>query len=152
MGVSGSGKSTVGSALAAHLGWTFADADDFHPPHNLGKMTRGEPLTDTDRQPWLGRLHQLLEDDQNKNIVLACSALKSHYRDTLIGSLEGIQVVFLHGSPELIAQRIKLRQHFMPLSLLESQLSTLEPPQNALVVDIALPLERMVLQIVEQLE
>jgi gluconokinase len=154
MGVSGSGKSTVGSALAAHLDWTFADADDFHPPHNLNKMARGEPLTDADREPWLGQLHQLLQDHQTnqKNIVLACSALKSHYRDILVGSLEGIQVVFLQGSPELIAQRIAQRQHFMPLSLLESQLATLEPPQNALVVDIALPLERMVLEIVAWLE
>ncbi len=150
MGVSGSGKSTVGSALALHLGWDFKDADDFHPPHNLNKMARGEALSDIDRQPWLHQLHQLLQayQTQQKGLVLACSALKTSYRDILVGSLEGIQVVFLQGSPELIAQRIAQRQHFMPLSLLESQLATLEPPQNALVVDIALPLERIVLQIV----
>jgi gluconokinase len=153
MGVSGSGKSTVGSALALHLDWDFKDADDFHPPHNLNKMARGEALTDADREPWLQQLHQLLQayQTQQKGVVLACSALKTSYRDILIGSLEGIQLVFLHGSPELIAQRIAQRQHFMPLSLLDSQLATLEPPTDALVVDIALPLETMVLQIVEEI-
>ena len=152
MGVSGSGKSTLGSALAAHLGWTFKDADDFHSPNNLHKMARGEPLSDADREPWLRWLHQLLQDYQtdHQNIVLACSALKSHYRDILVGSLEGIQVVFLNGSPELIAQRMAHRQHFMPLSLLESQFATLEPPKNALVIDIALPLEQIVLAIVKE--
>jgi gluconokinase len=153
MGVSGSGKSTVGKALADRMDWTFADADDFHPPANREKMARGEPLTDEDRQPWLERLHDLIAEHalKQKTIVLACSALKEKYRDILIGDLERVALVFLRGDAELIAERMRQREHFMPISLLETQLATLEPPTNAIIVDIAQPLETMLEQVIAQL-
>ncbi len=153
MGVSGSGKSTVGKALADRLGWSFADADHFHPPANREKMSRGEALTDEDRQPWLERLHELIAGHvlEDKPIVLACSALKEKYRDILVGDLEGVHIVSLEGSHELIAERMRNREHFMPVSLLETQLSTLEPPTNAIIVDIAQPIETMLEQVIAQL-
>lgn len=153
MGVSGSGKSTLGKALADRLGWTFADADDYHPPANREKMSRGQALTDQDRQPWLERLHQLIAEKmlEDKPIVLACSALKEKYRDILVGDLEGAALVFLRGDVELIAERMRQREHFMPVSQLENQLATLEPPTNAIIVDIAQPLETMLEQVVTQL-
>lgn len=154
MGVSGSGKTTFGTALAQALGWEFADADDYHPPSNRAKMARGEALSDAEREPWLLRLRQLIEqhlqDDQP--LVLACSALKARYRQILSEGLEGIRVVFLQGSRELIAQRMKNREHFMPVSLLESQLNTLEPPTQAIVVDIARPLEASLRDVLRQLK
>jgi gluconokinase len=153
MGVSGSGKSTVGKALADRLGWTFADADDYHPPANREKMSRGEALTDEDRQPWLEKLHDLIKEHalKQKTIVLACSALKEKYREILVGDLEGVILVFLRGDAQLIAERMRQREHFMPVSLLETQLATLEPPTNALIVDIAQPIETMLEQVVRQL-
>jgi gluconokinase len=153
MGVSGSGKSTVGKALADRLDWTFADADDYHPPANREKMSRGEPLTDEDRQPWLEKLHDLIAAHalEQKTLVLACSALKERYRDILVGDLEGVALVFLRGDAELIAERMRQREHFMPVSLLETQLATLEPPTNAIIVDIAQPLEIMLEQVIAQL-
>ncbi|MCX7741476.1 MAG: gluconokinase [Meiothermus sp.] len=143
MGVSGSGKTTLGKALAARLGWAFADADDYHPQSNREKMARGEPLTDADREPWLRSLRGLVEQHlaQASPLVLACSALKERYRSILSGGLEGVRYVFLHGDPQLIAQRMRQREHFMPVSLLESQLATLEPPQEAIRLDVAQPLE-----------
>jgi gluconokinase len=154
MGVSGSGKTTFGMALAKELNWTFADADDFHPPANVQKMASGEALTDADREPWLLRLRALIETHllEQRPLVLACSALKASYRETLTANLEGVQVVFLNGSRELIAQRMKSRQHFMPPSLLESQLATLEPPQEAIVVNIGQPIEVMVHEVIAQLQ
>jgi gluconokinase len=159
MGVSGSGKSTFGSALAAHQGWAFADADDYHPNANREKMARGEALNDADREPWLQRLHALLEQallgqpqQQNQDgLVLACSALKASYREILIGNLEGVRIVSLEGSRELIAERMRNREHFMPVSLLETQLATLEPPTNAIIVNIGLPIETMLEQVIAQL-
>jgi gluconokinase len=153
MGVSGSGKTTFGTALAQELNWGFADADDYHPPSNVQKMARGEALTDADREPWLLRLHALIEQHllENQPFVLACSALKASYRETLTANLEGVQVVFLNGSRELIAQRMNTRQHFMPPSLLESQLNTLEPPVDAIVLDAGLPIENMIRQAITQL-
>lgn len=154
MGVSGSGKTTLGQALAAELGWAFADADDFHSQSNKEKMARSEALTDTDRQPWLERLHGLLAEHVRGGhpLVLACSALKEKYRRTLIGDLNGVQIVFTHGSKDLLAQHMQNRQHFMPLSLLDSQLATLEPPQNAIDADISLPLADLVQAVVRQLD
>ena len=154
MGVSGSGKSTLGRALAERLDWTFADADDYHPSSNREKMARGQALTDTDRQPWLERLHGLLEVHLQKHqpLVLACSALKASHREILTGNLEGIEVVFLRGSREVIAARMRQREHFMPVTLLESQLATLEPPQDAIVVDIGQPIETIIAQVVGQFE
>ncbi|MBB5234796.1 gluconokinase [Deinococcus budaensis] len=146
MGVSGSGKTTLGAALAGRLGWAFADADDFHPAANREKMASGVPLTDEDRAPWLEALHRLIADHvrRERPLVLACSALKERYRRTLIGELEGVRIVFAQGSRDLIAGRMSARQHFMPVALLDSQLAALEPPQDALTVDIRLPLEENV--------
>jgi gluconokinase len=137
MGVSGSGKSTVGALLAERLGVEFLDADAFHPPENVAKMAAGVPLTDADRRPWLERLNAELR--QRKDAVLACSALKESYRRTLA---QGIDCRFVHlrGPIELIRARMAERSHrYMPASLLESQFATLEPPAGAIEVDIAEP-------------
>jgi gluconokinase len=153
MGVSGSGKTTLGTALAKELNWTFADADDYHPITNREKMARGQALTDADREPWLRRLHALIAQHllEERPLVLACSALKASYRQTLTANLEGMQVVFLNGSREALAERMKNREHFMPSSLLESQLATLEPPQDAIVLDIGQPIDVMVREVMAQL-
>ena len=154
MGVSGSGKTTFGTALAQELNWTFADADDYHPPSNVQKMASGEALTDADREPWLLCLHALIEQHllEQRPLVLACSALKASYRQTLTANLKGVKVVFLNGSRELIAQRMNSRKHFMPAILLESQLNTLEPPEDAIVLDVGLPIEVMVREVMTQLK
>lgn len=146
MGVSGSGKTTIGAALAGRLGWAFADADDYHPAANREKMSRGIPLTDEDRVPWLEALHEVIGDHvrRGKPVVLACSALKESYRRILIGDLEGVRIVFAQGSRELIAERMRARQHFMPVALLDSQFAALEVPKGALTVDISRPLEEIV--------
>lgn len=153
MGVSGSGKTTLGKALAARLGWAFADADDYHPQASREKMRRGQPLTDADREPWLWRLRALIEAHMQAHqpLVLACSALKQRYRDVLTGGLEGMAVVFLQGDPTLIAERMRRRSHFMPVSLLQSQISTLEPPSQAIVADIRKPVSTLVEEVVAQL-
>ncbi|MFW6363860.1 MAG: gluconokinase, partial [Spirochaeta sp.] len=123
MGVSGSGKSTVAGMVAESLGADYLDADDFHPPANVAKMTRGYPLTDDDRIPWLravnARLRQLQQS--GSDAVLACSALTQRYRDMLTQGLDTVNTICLHGSPETIAQRIASRKgHFMPPALLQS--------------------------------
>lgn len=153
MGVSGSGKTTFGTALARALGWTFADADDYHPQSNRDKMARGQPLTDADREPWLLRLRALIEQhlEENKPLVLACSALRESYRAILSEGLEGIRFAFLHGDPKLIAERMQQREHFMPVSLLQSQLETLEPPQNAIPIDIGNPLQDNLQKVLQHL-
>jgi gluconokinase len=153
MGVSGSGKTTLGKALAERLGWAFADADDYHSQPSREKMRRGQPLTDADREPWLGRLRALIEAHMqaHRPLVLACSALKQSYRDVLAGGLEGVAVVFLQGDPTLIAERMRQRSHFMPVSLLQSQISTLEPPQGAIVANIHKPVGTLVEEVVAQL-
>ena len=141
MGVSGCGKSTVGKLLAERFGYLFLDADEFHPPANVAKMAAGTPLTDADRLPWLEGLNgKLLE---NRNTVLACSALKESYRQILAQGCGDCRFVHLRGSIELIRSRLSERRHrFMPASLLESQFATLEPPQGAIEIDIAQPPER----------
>ena len=146
MGVSGSGKSTVGLPLAERLGYPFFDADEFHPPENVAKMAAGTPLTDADRWPWLALLNGKMKEQ--KNAVLACSALKQSYRDALTTGLKDCRFVHLRGSLELIRARLADRKHrYMPASLLESQFATLEPPAAALAVDIAQPPERCIEQI-----
>jgi gluconokinase len=140
MGVSGCGKTSVGQALAARLGARFVDADDFHPPANVAKMRAGVPLDDADRAPWLARLNAVMRHAVAKGepVVLACSALKRRYRDALGERLPGMRVVHLSGPYELIASRVAARTHrYMPASLLASQFEALEPPRDAVVVDVA---------------
>ncbi|VTS03725.1 gluconate kinase : Thermosensitive gluconokinase OS=Stigmatella aurantiaca (strain DW4/3-1) GN=idnK PE=4 SV=1: SKI [Gemmata massiliana] len=141
MGVSGSGKSTIGKILAEQLGWTFVEADDYHPPANVEKMRRGQPLTDEDRRPWLHELRDRIDTAcaRGENVVLACSALKHAYQDYLERNEPAcVQYVYLHGSEELIRQRLAARKgHFMNPKLLHSQFETLEPPADAIRVDIA---------------
>ncbi len=139
MGVSGSGKSTIGTLLAERMGATFADGDDYHPPANKKKMAEGYALNDEDRQPWLETLNRLMRGwfDAKKNGVLACSALKEKYRATLAAGMpaEAVSFVLLDGDKELFAERMAARHHeFMNPALLESQLATLEAPSNALRV------------------
>jgi carbohydrate kinase (thermoresistant glucokinase family) len=139
MGVSGSGKTTVGKAVAASLGLLFLDADDFHPPENVAKMAAGLSLTDQDREPWLaaiaGKLTALRSE--GRPFVLACSALKERYREILVQAAPGLVVIWLQGSPDLIRERMLAREHhFMPSALLESQFVTLEPPASAIRLDI----------------
>ncbi len=140
MGVSGTGKSYFGRRLAAALNWKFIEGDDYHPPENVGKMTRGIPLTDADRLPWLNELNAVLKFSTQKeeSVILACSALKASYRDILRKDVKGLRFVFLKGSHELISQRLAQRQeHFMSPELLASQFAALEAPEDALVVDIS---------------
>lgn len=139
MGVTGSGKTTIGTLLAQRTGTVFADADDYHPLANKEKMAAGHPLNDADRQPWLETLNKLLRDwhESGKGGVLACSALKETYRATLASGMpEGVVAfVLLDGPKELIAERLAERHHeYMNPKLLDSQLATLEPPKDALRV------------------
>jgi gluconokinase len=135
MGVSGCGKTTIGKLLAERLDCEFIDGDDFHPPANVAKMAAGTPLTDQDRQPWLEGLNSKLKEKEIA--VLACSALKKSYRNALSKGLADCRFVHLRGSIELIRARLAERTHrYMPASLLESQFATLEPPQDAIEVDI----------------
>jgi len=141
MGVSGCGKSTVGEALAASLGWRFLDADDFHPPANVAKMAAGTPLVDEDRWPWLDRLAAEMRaiNAGGGDAVLACSALRQAYRDRLVAAGD-VRFVHLAGDLPTIAARLASRQHrYMPQSLLASQFATLEPPADAIAVDVRDP-------------
>jgi carbohydrate kinase (thermoresistant glucokinase family) len=143
MGVSGSGKTTIGKRLAARLGCEFIEGDDFHPPANVAKMASGTPLDDQDRLPWLLVLNQELQ--RRKSAVLACSALKQAYRNLLLQGVSGSCLVFLKGSKELLEERLQSRKHrYMPASLLESQFAALEPPRHAIEVDVREELEECV--------
>lgn len=155
MGVSGSGKTAVGKALAQLLGWDFFDADDFHPPANIRKMQSGIPLNDSDRAPWLDALRDLISSSLtvNRPAVLACSALKERYRQQLVGGNDGVQIIYLKGSYELIWSRMSERkEHYMKPHMLQSQFETLEEPTNALAVDISLSVDEIVQEIVKRLE
>jgi gluconokinase len=150
MGVSGSGKTTIGKLLAARLGCEFLDGDDFHPPANVKKMAASISLTDEDRWPWLKNLNGKLL--QNRKAVLACSALKESYRKVLSEGLTDCRFVHLRGSIELIRARLAERRHrYMPASLLESQFATLEPPARAIGIDIGQAPERCVEEILTAL-
>ncbi|KAE8633177.1 hypothetical protein XENTR_v10001808 [Xenopus tropicalis] len=169
MGVSGSGKTVVGSQLAKKLGWNFYDADDYHPLENKEKMSQGTPLNDQDRHPWLCELHEIMmrEKALGQHVVLACSALKRAYRSTLLtGSTphwpENYQenddlssdtlFVHLHGSLEILSRRLLERKgHFMPRTLLDSQIDTLEPP-SAPERFIAIDVDKDISVIVSEIE
>jgi gluconokinase len=147
MGVSGCGKSVIGSILASRLGWDFFDGDDFHPPANVAKMRAGIPLTDEDRALWLAELHNVLADTLRKgrHPILACSALKERYRASLRKGIDGVRVVHLKGDFDLILSRMKKRSdHYMKPNMLRSQYEALEEPTDAWTVDISLPPERIV--------
>jgi gluconokinase len=138
MGPSASGKTTAGAALARTLGWAFLDADSLHPAANVAKMARGEALDDADRAPWLARVAAEIRArlEGNADAVVACSALKAAYRAELRGGDERVRFVYLKVPPSVLAERLSARQgHYMPPSLLASQLATLEEPEDALVVD-----------------
>lgn len=155
MGVSGSGKSTIGLLLATELNIPFADADDFHPAENLNKMTGGEALTDDDRSGWLQKLNRLLKEaSAKKGMVMACSALREGYRTALTQDIdEKVHWVFLHGENTLLEQRISERKgHFMPSTLLQSQLKTLEKPAYGIHIDVAQKPEKIVEIIINKIK
>lgn len=141
MGVTGAGKSTVGTLLAERLGLAFRDADDFHPPANIAKMSSGTPLTDEDRRPWLDAIGAHLAAHRGKGCVVTCSALKRRYRDRLRAAAPDLRFIHLHGDVALVAARQAARQgHFMPASLIASQFATLEPPaaeERVIALDVA---------------
>jgi carbohydrate kinase (thermoresistant glucokinase family) len=158
MGVSGSGKSTVGEALAQRLGWVFEDGDRLHPPENIAKMHSGQPLDDADRAPWLAAVAARIDRWRaaGDSAVITCSALKRRYRAVIVGNRPEVRLVFLYGTPELLAERLAHRTgHFMPATLLESQFAALEPPgvdEHPIAVSVAAPVDRIVRQIVAPLD
>lgn len=155
MGVSGSGKTSVGQALAEKLGWDFYDADEFHPPENVAKMENGIPLDDTDRAPWLAALHHLISASlkAGRPGVLACSALKERYRRQLMAGNEGVQLIYLKGTYDLIWPRMEKRiDHYMKPHMLKSQFAALEEPANAITTDISMPVGDIVQDILKQVE
>jgi gluconokinase len=158
MGVSGAGKTTTGQRLAKRLGWTFRDADEFHPPENIAKMSAGVALCDEDRLPWLDAIGHWIDQQRlhGTKVIVSCSALRKIYRDRLRTGRPDIKFVFLKASKALIADRISRRSgHFMPPALLDSQFAALEEPrreEHALVVDVALSPNRVVASILRYLE
>lgn len=154
MGVSGSGKTTIGKKLAAKLGWNFYDADDFHPQTNLEKMSQGIPLTDEDRWPWLDRLRSLILEliERDQPAVLACSALKASYRERLLRDTRRTALVYLRGDYRLIKRRMEAREdHYFEADMLRSQFEALEEPREALVIDIDSRPRAIVRDILERL-
>jgi gluconokinase len=156
MGVSGSGKSTVARAVQERLGWEMAEGDDFHPPENVAKMSEGTPLTDTDRWGWLESLADWTaeRDARDEPTVITCSALRRSYREVLRRGGDGTFFVHCTGDKHMFLERMNARDHFMPPSLLESQLDTLEPlgPDEAgMDVDPALPVDRLAAMVLARL-
>jgi len=154
MGVTGSGKTTVGTLLAARLAWLFADADDFHSAANKEKMHKGIPLTDADRLPWLASMHEQIAKwiAAKQNAVLACSALKRSYRQRLWDGPE-VKYVYLRGSYELIAERLRARKgHFADEHILAGQFADLEEPNDALIVEISASPDNIVAEICRRLD
>lgn len=158
MGVSGSGKSTIGETLAGRLGWRFADGDRFHPASNVAKMSAGQPLTDDDRRPWLQAIADEIDRvcKAGQRLVVACSALKRAYREILLHGRNDVGIVFLDGTEALIANRLNQRKgHFMPPGLLASQFQTLEPPgpnERPITVSIDGTVEAIVDAIIRQMK
>jgi len=158
MGVSGSGKSTTGAALAKALGWPFRDADSFHPPANIAKMSQGLPLDDEDRSPWLAAIAGWIDErcELGEPGIVSCSALKRAYRQRIVGERRGVRLVYLRGSKALIGRRLEARKHhFMPASLLDSQFTVLEEPradEHAIVVSVAMSPRRVVEAILAALQ
>jgi gluconokinase len=154
MGVSGSGKTTIGAMLAGRLGWTYAEADDFHPPANVEKMHAGIPLNDDDRRPWLEATAAWMKDQENPAVVTS-SALKRKYRDLLREGRPDLRLVYLEGDRDLIGRRLAARHgHFFPKELLDSQFGDLEPPgpdEDPVTVSIDGPPDRVVTEIVDRL-
>ena len=147
MGVSGSGKTTLGQALAQKLGWDFFDADDFHPAANIAKMASGIPLSDSDRAPWLAALHDQLSSTlkSNRHPILACSALKQKYRVQLLDNINGIEIIYLKGSYDLIWSRMSTREgHYMRSEMLRSQFAALEDPENVFALDVSMTVKDMI--------
>jgi gluconokinase len=157
MGVAGTGKSTVGAALAHALGVAFVEGDAYHPARNVQRMAAGIPLTDADRSPWLNALAARLREAEatGAGLVMACSALKRSYREVLRAGAASVTFIYLHGDRELLAARLARRhQHFMPASLLDSQLAALEPPtpdENAWAYDIGLSPPAIVAALLERI-
>jgi gluconokinase len=157
MGVSGSGKTTVGDRLATRLCWRYEDADTFHPPSNVAKMSAGQPLTDEDRWPWLKAIAAEIDRvcAAGEHAVIGCSALRRAYRDMLVHGRSDIRIIYLKGTQALIADRLSDRKgHFMPPGLLRSQFKTLEPPtedEHVVTVSIEGPIEAIVEDILRQL-
>jgi gluconokinase len=153
MGTTGAGKTTIGAMLAAQLNWQFADADGFHPPANIEKMSHGIPLNDADRAPWLAAMRRAILEwiAAGKNVILACSALKRAYRDELRPSPE-VKIVYLKGSYALFAERIRRRHgHFAGEGILAGQFADLEEPDDAITIDAAKSPEEIVAGIRKQL-
>jgi carbohydrate kinase (thermoresistant glucokinase family) len=157
MGVSGSGKSTIGLRLSKMLGWPFRDADSFHPQANIDKMSKGLPLTDEDRQPWLAAIARWIDERlaAGECGIVSCSALKHFYRSVIVGDRPDVRLVYLKGDMALIGDRISRRKnHFMPPALLKTQFDALEEPQadeHALSVPVVLSPRRVVEAIVQEL-
>jgi len=150
MGVSGVGKTTIGELLAQRLGWRFIEGDDYHPPGNVAKMAAGIPLEDADRWPWLDALNRRIRGE--RNAIVTCSALKESYRERLLAGIADARIVYLHAPKALIAARVAERKHkFMPATLLDSQFATLEPPANAIAIDVSVDAGRSVEAIVQAL-
>lgn len=153
MGVAGSGKTLIGRTLAKFLDWKVANADDFHPAANVEKMSRGIPLTDEDREPWLRAMRNAIDGwiKSGQNAVLACSALKQRYRDQL-NHVPDTKFVYLKGTPDLIYRRLSLREHhFMKSEMLASQFTDLEEPADAIGVDVSGPPDQIVAEIKRRL-
>ena len=154
MGVAGAGKTTIGLRLGAALGWPFHDADEFHPPANIAKMSAGIPLDDADRAPWLAAIRAcaLSADANARGAVIACSALKEAHRAFLSAPPARVRFVHLSGSRALILGRIRAREgHFMKESMLASQFEALEAPRDAIVIDVAAAPDAIVARIIAAL-